>query len=73
MVVGGNSLIRSLECSQVASFLIGIRLNNISCPIDKDGIKAQLLSSLQESVTYVNLERENRSIRELNFDINCLK
>ena len=73
VVVGGNSLIRSLECSQVASFLIGIRLNNISCPIDKDGIKAQLLSSLQESVTYVNLERENRSIRELNFDINCLK
>ena len=73
VVVGGNSLIRSLEYSQVSRLVIYIVFRNISCRIDKDGIQAQLHSSLQETVTSVNLEREKKSIRVLNFYINCFK
>ena len=73
VVVGGNSLIRSLEYSQVAELYINIVFVNISCPIDQYGIQAQLRSSLQETVTSVNLERENKSIRVLNFHITCYK
>ena len=70
VVVGGNSLIRSLEYSQVSRLVIFILLVNISCPI-KDGTKAQLRSSLQETVTSVNLEREKKSLPSLHFNISC--
>ena len=71
VVVGGNSLIRSLEYSQVASlfFFIGIIFYNISCPIDKDGIKVQLRSSLQETVTSVNFERKKKLLPSVDFYI----
>ena len=71
VVVGGNSLIRSLEYSQVASlfFFISIIFYNISCPIDKDGIKVQLRSSLQETVTSVNFERKKKLLPSVDFYI----
>ena len=72
VVVGGNSLIRSLECSQVASLSIHIVLYNISCPIDKNGIRAQLRSSLQETVTSVNFKRKKKSLPSVDFYIDCL-
>ena len=65
VVVGGNSLIRSLEYSQVVELVI---FNNISFPIDED-IQAQLRSSLQETVTCVSLERRKKSIPVLDFHI----
>ena len=68
-VVGGNSLIRSLEYSQLAELPMFIYFNNSSCPIDKDGIQVQLDSSLKETVTSVNLEREKKSIPALNINI----
>ena len=69
VVVGGNSLIRSLECSQVVTLWICIYFKNISCSIDEDGILAQVRSSFQETVTSVNLEREKKSICALYFHI----
>ena len=73
VVVGANSLIRSLEYSQVAHLFIGIIFYKISCSIDRDGIQAQLSSSIQESVTSVNLEREKKSIPAIYFKILCSK
>ena len=70
VVVGGKSLIRSLECSQVAWLNICI---NISCPINKNGVQEQLHSSLHETVTSVNLEREKQLLLSLNFDVFCKK
>ena len=69
VVVGGNSLICSLVYSQVASLFIGILFLNISCPIDRDGIRTQLCSSLKKTVATVNLEREKNSLPFLEFDI----
>ena len=71
VVVGGNSLIRSLECSHVARFWIYIISVNLSCPIDKDGIPAQLRSSLQETVTSVNFKRKKKSLPSVDFYIVC--
>ena len=42
VVVGGNSLIHSLEHSQVTDLVI---INNISCRINGDDVKSQLDSS----------------------------
>ena len=70
VAVGGNSLIRSLEYSQVAKLMIGIVLRNILRPIDKDDIQAQLRLSLQETVTAVNLKRKNKSLNFLKFYVN---
>ena len=72
VVVGGNSLIRSLEYSQVAYVSITITMQDIPCPIDGDDIQAQLHSLLQETVTSVNLEREKKSLASLHFNISCL-
>ena len=71
VVVGGNSLIRSLECSQVASLQIYVAFLTISCPIDKNGIRAQLRSSLQETVTSVNFKRKKKSLPSVDFYIDC--
>ena len=73
VVVGGNSLICSLQYSQVTWLLIGISFRNSSFSIDKDGIQVQLRSSLQETVTFVNLERERESIPFIDFNIYCFK
>ena len=73
VVVGGDSLIRSIEYSLVAKLFIGIFFENKSCPIDKYDIQAQLDLSLQETVTSVNLEREKRSIPNFAFEVNCFK
>ena len=62
MVVGGNSLIRSLEHSQVTRLVIGIRM---SCEITKDDIKAQLDSSLQRTMDSINLRREKKSLHSI--------
>ena len=67
--VGGNSLMHSLEHSQVATLLINIIFHKTSFLIDKDGIQAQLHSKLNETVTSVNLQREKKSIFKLDFYI----
>ena len=59
IVVGGNNLIRSLKSCQVTKLTIVVVLRRISFPIDIKGVKAQLHSSLQQSVTYSNSERIN--------------
>ena len=68
VVVGGNSLIRSLECSQVARLTVEICFKKISCRIDDDVIKTHL-GSFGKTVTFVNLERKKKSIPALDFDI----
>ena len=42
-VVQGNSLVCSLEYSQVTNLMIGTGLRNISCRINKEDTKAQLV------------------------------
>ena len=74
MVVGGNSLIHSLKSCQVTRLTIGVVLRNISFPIDTDDVKAQLHSSLQKSVTFINSERRKNSVfaNPLHFDVDFL-
>ena len=70
VVVGGNSLLRSLEYSQINYLSIVIVFTNVSCPINKDGIQAQFHSSLKETLTIVNLLRERKkSLPYLEFNI----
>ena len=59
MVVGWNSLIHSLKSCQVTELTIDVVLLNISCPIDKNGVVAQLYSSLKKAVTFTNSERKS--------------
>ena len=62
VVVGGNSLIHSLEHSQVTELGISIELmRTISCPIDVDVVKTQLDSSLQKTMDSINLRRVKKS------------
>ena len=72
IVVGGNSLILSLKSCQVTELVIGVFLRNISFPIDTSVVKAQLHSSLQKSVTFVNSERKKTSVstNPLYFNVN---
>ena len=68
-IVGGNSLIHSLDSCGV--FILGIFFvwQKTSFPIDEDGIKAQLCSSLKETITQVNLKRSLRKIRIIGLKI----
>ena len=59
-IVGGNSLIHSLESCGVFTFWIILVWRITSFPIDKDGIEVQLRSSLEETVTQVKLKRSSR-------------
>ena len=59
IVVGGNSFIRCLKSCQVTELTIVVVLRRISFPIDTKGVKAQLHSSLQTSVSFINSERTN--------------
>ena len=74
IVVGGNSLIRSLKSCQVTRLSIIIFLRNISFPIDKNDTKAQIHSSLQQSVTFTNSERRKNSVfsNPFRFNVICL-
>ena len=66
-IVGGNSLIHSLESCDVFSFWIFLYWRKNSFPVDDDGIKAQLRSSLETTVTQVNLKRRLRKIMTIDF------
>ena len=66
-IVGGNSLIHSLESCDVSEFVIALIWRIRSFPIDKDG--AQLCSSLKETVTQVNLKRSLKKISTIHFDL----
>ena len=59
-VVGGNSLIRSLEYCQVTRLNIWFAFNNLSVSIDD--MNTQIRSSLQESLDLINLERGKKSL-----------
>ena len=74
IVVGGNSLIHSLKSCQVTLLTIVINLQNISCLIDKNGVKTLLYSLLQKSVTLTNLERRKNSVftNPLHLDVICI-
>ena len=65
VVVGGNSLIHSLEHSQVTNLEISIRFRNISCQINKDDLNAQLRSSLQKTMDSINLRRAKKSLHSI--------
>ena len=62
VVVGGNSLIRSLEHSQVTKLFIHIRF---SCRINKDDVNTQLRSSLQKTMDSINLRRVKKSLHSI--------
>ena len=62
VVVGGNSLIRSLEHSQVAELVIYI---SFSCPINRDDVETQLDSSLQKTMETINLRRVKKSLHSI--------
>ena len=62
VVVGGNSLIRSLEHSQVTKLLIHIRC---SCRINKDDVNTQLRSSLLKTMDSINLRRVKKSLHSI--------
>ena len=63
-VVGGNSLISSLEQCQVSFLKTGF---GISCPINVDGVKTQLKSSLQKTMDSINLRRVKKSLHSIEF------
>ena len=62
VVVGGNSLIRSLKHSQVYELVIRFIF---SCRINEDDVKTQLDSSLYETMDSVNLRRERKSLHSI--------
>ena len=65
IVVGGNSLVRSLKSCKVTVLTIGVVLQNFSCPIDKNDVEAQLHSSLQKSATFTNSERRKTQFLQI--------
>ena len=70
-IVGGNSFIHSLETSAVLGFVIALLWRKMSFAINKDGVEAQLRSSLEKTVTQVNLKRTLRKISTIVFEIDC--
>ena len=75
IVVGGNSLIRSLTSCQVTLLTIGVVLEDISFSIDANVVRVRVYSSLQKSVTFTNSERRNNLVftNPLYFTVYCLK
>ena len=69
VVVGGNSLLCSLVYSQVNDLEINIQTD--SRTVNREGIQAQLDSSLKEMVSSVNFKREKNSIPPLDISITC--
>ena len=75
IVVGGNILIHSLKSCQVTKLTIVVVLRKLSFSIDEKGVKAQLDSLLQQSVTFTNSERINSAFTNplhFKFEIICL-
>ena len=62
IVVGGNSLIHSLMSCQVTRLTIYVVHRMSLFAFDRNDIKTQLDSSLQESVTFINSERRKNSV-----------
>ena len=62
IVVGGTSLIHSLKSCRVTRLTITIIFQNISFPVNRKHVKAQLHSLLQKSATFINLERRKNSV-----------
>ena len=62
VVVGGNSLIHSLEHSQVTNLGISIQFRKSSCRINRRDVKTQLDSSLQKTMDSINLKKSLHSI-----------
>ena len=72
VMVGGSGLIHSLKSCQVTKLVIVICLQKISFPIDRKlDVQAQLLSSLQKSVTFTNSEREKNFTKPLYVYVTC--
>ena len=73
IVVGGNSLVRSLKSCQVTELTIFVVFRNISFPTDTNGVRAQLLSLLLKSVTFTNSERRKNSVftNPLRLKVSC--
>ena len=72
VMVGGSGLIHSLKSCQVTKLVIVICLQKISFPIDRKlDVQAQLLSSLQKSVTFTNSEREKNFTNPLYVYVTC--
>ena len=59
VVVGGNSIIRSLEYSQVTELNIDIVF---LCRINKDDVTSQLRSTLRKTMDSINSRREKKSL-----------
>ena len=74
VVVGGNSLIHSLEYSQVTILCINMYIDfeDISCSINKDDVRTQLQSSLQETMDSINSSRKEKSLDHIRFFIASL-
>ena len=62
VVVGGNSLIHSLEHCQVTKLIIN---NTISCQINRYDVKTQLDSLLQKAMDSINLRRVKKSLHSI--------
>ena len=65
VVVGGNSLIHSLEHSQVTELVLSIDLSNISCQVIFDDVSTQLESSLKKTMDSINLRRVKKSLHSI--------
>ena len=71
IVVGGNSLIHSLNSCRVTVLTILVIHRKISFPVDRNDVKAQLDSSLQKSVAFSNSERRKNLVftNDLRFNV----
>ena len=72
VVVGGNSLIHSLEHSQVTNLKIRIGFRKISCRINVDDVRTQLDSSLQKTMDSINLRRVKKSLHSIALRCYCM-
>ena len=74
MVVGGDSLMHSLQSCQVTELSIVVVHRMILFPINRISLEAQLYSSLQKSVTFTNSERRKNSLfkNPLHINVRCL-
>ena len=62
VVVGGNSLILTLEHGQLSKLVLSI---SILCRINKNDVKTQLRSSLQKTMDSINLRRVNKALHSI--------
>ena len=72
VVVGGNSLMHSLEHSQVTNLKIRIRIRKITSRISEDHVHTQLDSSLKKTMDSINLRREKKSLHPIDLYVNVI-